>query len=109
MSGVFSNNSSDFGLPMRELLPPARMMAAASMALPCRVARHIVGRRSLFEPSAELAKRMRQAPFFEHRARHRKCRAGQFRRVARERVIEEPRFERFRRRIVFDGSLEEIA
>jgi hypothetical protein len=93
---------------MRELLPPARMIAlrvVIESMLPVRVLR----RRTALEPRPEVAKRMREAPFIEHRSGHRESCARRSGRHARLRVVQQPLLETVRRRIVFDDQLQQFA
>src|SRR5687767_9544566 len=53
----------------------------------------IIRGRSLFEPASELARCMGKTPFLEDSSGHRERRAGKLRRLARQRVIEQPRFK----------------
>src|SRR5437016_8875966 len=107
MSGSPSKRSSALDRPIRELLPPASTIAVAHASLPGTIG-GIVRRRSLLQPEPELSQCVGEAPFFEYSPGHGEGGADQFPRLAGQRIVEQPFFERFRPRIVFNCLSQEV-
>ena len=68
----------------------------------------IVAGCSTVEPGFEIAQRMRQAPFVEHRSCHRRYSACGMLALAFLSVGEEPPLEHLRGRIIFDNAFKDL-